>query len=727
MSVMRLPNCLFHEEEEAEVECSTYVRNAVNKVYEELEESFEGLKYTGDREHLARCHTRCSNLFKKMSLVFKIMEHIDAIKETMSSLRATKDRHMNFVSVADSLAYMFEDFKAQAVPPLNIQNTLRFYKDYNLLYPKILVKIRTETDYKEIDRLMHIYLLREDVQHFEKNICEGVLTLRSQHFVFKLTLCGDVMNPEWKLFDIDRQNKVPFLRCLPSEIRKLDFFMGMYSSLEEARTIHSRLTSDGFLKTLVTGTFKDFTLDYIAKLRIQIKEGRLVGVFSFKNDRKYFCEDILHNYELATQNALREIDAGVHFSIENKIAIDDLTFHDIAGLKEHLYKGKDDRVFYNLFVDRKFVKNYRREEFGSRNVFMRKRDDFLCVKLNRTKEINDTNHIDVNLFVGKVLEENHLYYTELHFHNTHGLVLTNYDTSSTHTNTISADALRSFLCKNLGFIFVFFDLMLVEKDLRIILGDEIQIMRGKEKCTIMARNGCYRIEGHAVHNAEDIRSYLVFRSRIKEHEEMRAETQGGVHSFDFNGIRFSLSFAGTTVVTTENKTIAKIMSGDSSTNFFKSCYYLCIYRMLPSFVSRSYLIFNLRMVVRDQVVIKVKDAGTFLVKKSYFTTSHFQLASHDYHYFECKADNVHFFRALRSIYIKERFLVLSDVLRLRKNANAKDLAINFLHKGSSFALCLDDDDLSIVVNGVSIRAGLLDRLRNAFYEGDDIIALLENA
>ncbi|KAL0265569.1 UNVERIFIED_CONTAM: hypothetical protein PYX00_011281 [Menopon gallinae] len=704
MTVIRLRTRLFCKEDSESIDCKHYVHSVVNKVYEELDESLESLRYTRDRKELARCHLGHSNLFKKMSLLFKILKYASVLGKSTEKLRVAREGNQRFVSAADRIAYMFEDMKLRLTPSLNMDTMLRLYKDYRLLYPRIFVRERQIADYSEIHRLIKAYLLKEDTSEFNVCIERGATVLGSAHFVFKLILCGDLRTPKWKLIDVNKQNRALWLAHLPSDMAKLNSFAGLHRSLEEARKIHNVLVSDSFFKGLVKGTPREFSLNYIVKLRLQVKGSRLACSISHGDKTEYLCRDIKERYEQETERVLKSIDKRARFSIEGKICIESARFCSVTELQEYLYREKVNTAFYSMFRSHSFIRNFRKKDFGARNVFMRARQNFVCIRLDSVEEVGEAYCIRVDVFVGKVLENNHLYYTKLHCCYNGGVLLTNScrhaaERDTEGRDTVPASDLMYFVDKNLAMLWGMPDVLFLYEGAAFCLGRTLEIWLGEVHFKVAEENGSFVVNG----------------KQLRTIQSTRIPAKDGCHHYRFRDMEFRLGFADRVVLHSDNSVLARLVPMGDFRRAVAGFYYACLYNIHPTFVCQRYLIFDFRETLGEHVVLRTCNDTTFFVKKSYFATSNFKLSTSNHSYLECSASNTDFFMRLRSIYLKERFMALGRCLKKVVFAEEKKLEIRLAGK-QSILLSLENDHLHIEVDKRTLPPALMHRFQRIFSE-----------
>lgn len=724
MTVVKLQTRLFHREDNETIDCGRYVRNVVNKVYEELDECLESLKYTGNREELARCHLSHSNLFKKISLLFKVLKHASLLRRSTEKLKDAIVGNQNFISAADRIAYLFEDMKLGLVPEININVMLRLYKDYRLLYPKIFVSERQITSYSEIHMLTKIYLLNEDTGEFNVHIEKGAVVLDSRYFVFKLILCGELKSPKWKLISVNRINKALWLVHLPSDVTKLNFFIRLYRSLEEAKKVYYTFVNDCFFRNLVKGTPREFSLNYIVRLKLQVKKGRLACAVSHGDNIEYLCRNIKERYEQETEKVLKNIDQRARFSIERKINMGNVFFCSVAELQEHLYREKEDAAFYSMLKHCKFIKNYKRKDFGMRNVFMRVGLNFVCIKLGRVENEGVMHHIEADVFVGKLIENNHLYYVKLLSRYNGDILLTNscrhaIDWNPECKTTVPANILISFIDKKLDMLLGMADMLVSYRNIVFCMRNTLDIWLGDERFEVTRDRDSFLINGvYTMHNPDNICKFFEFNlinRQLKAVQDMEFSVEGGCHHYRLKDIRFSLVFADKIVLETENSVFSRMVPKGSFVNAIFGFYYIYIYSIHPKFICQDYLIFDFRMTLGDHVVLKTENDTTFLVKKTYFATSSLQLPCFNYFYSECSATNVDFFVHLRSTYLKERFLVLGRSLKKEVCIEKKKFTIHISTK-KSIVLCLENDQLHIHIDGKPLYSNLMTRFVRIFCE-----------
>lgn len=722
MTVIKLQTRLFHRDDSESINCKRYVHNVLNKVYEELDECMESLKYTGNREELAKCHLNHSNLFKKVSLLFKVLKHASVLRKSTENLRDAKEGNLSFISIADRIAYLFEDIKLSLVPEININTTLRLYKDYRLLYPRIFVSERQINSYSEIHMLTKIYLLKEDAGEFNVHIEKGSVLLNTECFVFKLILCGELKSPKWKLIYVNRRNKALWLLHLPSDVTKLNFFVKWYHSLEEAKKVYHMFVSDSFFKNLVKGTPREFSLNYIVRLKLQVKRGRLACTVFNGDNTEYFSRNIRERYEQEIEKALKSIDRRARFSLERKIFMDSISFCSVAELQEHLYREKEDSVFYNMLKHRRFIKNYKRKDFGVKNVFMRVGLSFVCIKLCKVENDEGTHHIEADVFVGKVLENSHLCYVKLLSRYNGDVLLTNScryanDWSLEGKIMVPAHRLMSFIDKKLSILLGMADMLVSYENVVFCMKSTLEIWFGGERFEVAEDRDMLLINGmYSMHKPESICKFFEFNimnKQLKAAQDMEFSVESGYHHYRLKDIKFSLIFADRTILETENTVFYRMVPNGDFVNAVSGFYYIYIYNIHPTFVCQDYLIFDFKMTLGDQLVLKTRSDIAFFVKKSYFATSNFQLSPFNHCYSECSANNEGFFIHLRSIYLKERFLALGRALKKEVVAYKKKQTIS-LTANKNIVLCLEDDQMHIDVDGRPLHSDLMTRFVRTF-------------
>lgn len=105
----------------------------------------------------------------------------------------------------------------------------------------------------EIHRLMRIYLLKEDIGNYE--LKDGILTVKSRFLEFDLVLCGNILNPEWKLFAVktyinNKKIEEKLLKSLSSSLENIIGFIKFYEIRKDAFELFNSLGTDigGFYK-----------------------------------------------------------------------------------------------------------------------------------------------------------------------------------------------------------------------------------------------------------------------------------------------------------------------------------------------------------------------------------------------------------------------------------------------------------------------------------------------
>lgn len=124
---------------------------------------------------------------------------------------------MRIVEMADFLALLFENMKTSFIPRPNFSLALQTYIDHKKLIPlnqlhQNLTSMPESSptdsspggispdDFDIIHRMMRIYLIKENISDFE--IEKGVLFIKSGFFTFELALCGNFLNPQWQLYNV---------------------------------------------------------------------------------------------------------------------------------------------------------------------------------------------------------------------------------------------------------------------------------------------------------------------------------------------------------------------------------------------------------------------------------------------------------------------------------------------------------------------------------------------
>ena len=656
MPTVRLRHFFSKGSEEQTIAFREYMSNVVNAVYWEVAEVMENLRYSKCRSTASEGLVGISLLFRKLSLLFKMLKHVSTVKKVQRSLASAQSRQNNLIFAADNVAYMFEDFKARVRPTLNVERMLRLYKDHSLLYPRILGKGGMLDDYSEIDRLVRVYLLREKMWAFETFLEKGVLLIVSGSFSFKVTLCGDLRSPEWKLFDINRSNKVPFLGILPSHVGKLGTFTRRYSALENARSIYKRLVGDPFLKKLISGTQREFYLDYILGLRVVVKEERIVGIVTFPGGARYFNRDVLDGYEACVGEALRTTDPRATFTIGEKIRIGNNVFNTLSEMKEFLYSTMENRVFYNHFRNFRHVKNYKRRFLGRKNVLVWTYGGFFCVKLNRIREADGVEYVDVELVAGKELEEGCLRWEALYLHHRNRrTVLSNSrkcENASAggggeHTGMIRAEDLEGFVSRNFEGLSILPCLLFLDSRSIITLDGSIIIHIGAHKFEIGTQ--CAREDGrtHPVDGPRGLSELLLFHTNVTEMNTFLSvgAAESG-YRIEIGECTFDVTFSGGLRVQCAENVFRGPARAGCVAKVLGCMQGICRRKMFPTFASLDYMVFDFAASGRGHVVLKSMDGDTFLVKRTEFTVSRLKCRDFDCRYMQCRADNAAFFEAL---------------------------------------------------------------------------------
>lgn len=210
------------------------------------------------------------------------------------------------VEMADFLAMIFEDMKTSFIPKPNFVLSLEAFENpRQLLSKELTIKIENinirptfksfdsdvcgnigdvaaatsincgqskldQSDFDQIHRMMRIYLIKEDISNYE--LSGASLILKSKYFEFELALCGDIKDPEWRLFEVrskiqNRQFEEKLLRTFGSSLKQIVDFTDFFENRRHAQEIFLHLDpgASGFYKSFsgkilnidIVGSFKD--------------------------------------------------------------------------------------------------------------------------------------------------------------------------------------------------------------------------------------------------------------------------------------------------------------------------------------------------------------------------------------------------------------------------------------------------------------------------------------
>lgn len=195
------------------------------------------------------------------------------------------DQGVRMVEMADFIAGMFENMKLSFIPRHNFKMALQAAIDPGKLLIKHSQELFTKKkgadgvlgeggcqapskgsrtagpgdqdliNFEEINRLIKIYLLKENIQNYD--VKEGILFVYSDCFTFELVLCGMYSDPKWKIINIRSANQSTvleqhLLRRIPSTIKDITAFISLHECRRNAQDVFDSLQSD------VTGFYQNF-------------------------------------------------------------------------------------------------------------------------------------------------------------------------------------------------------------------------------------------------------------------------------------------------------------------------------------------------------------------------------------------------------------------------------------------------------------------------------------
>ncbi|ELA48403.1 hypothetical protein VCUG_00012 [Vavraia culicis subsp. floridensis] len=433
------------------VKLSFLVRNMVNRTLQSLNEHLDIVNREELHEYLVH-----------KSKVLRMLAYIDVLKyykqkrrpsrvademadwfEEMKILFCAKCDFRSALSVyfygyegivSNALIEMLRDDDSSG-NALAERNVIKYTEEQN----DVLVDRKAESadDLSAIDTLIRIYLTKEDVSIFKSiEIENGVLTLASDHVTFKLTLCGSHTSPTWTILSPPNINL--HFHLLPVYVKKIEV-------INRQRRIFETY------KDIATGTFYDFEIRVFEEIVLKIKDG--TGIMKAFGEKihggldihwymrwieKWFIGEISNRYEYLKMRYRLwfVIGEGLHLVEENEHTeqpcrfiggLDDKylssanTFYDNREETGHvLFKSLKDfrRYFVNherhpfytalLSIAKRnnisVVRNYQEKDFGTRNVFLRRDANFVCIRCD------DNSH---RIFVGRNVKYNLLRYIEL--------------------------------------------------------------------------------------------------------------------------------------------------------------------------------------------------------------------------------------------------------------------------------------------------------------------------
>ncbi|KCZ76142.1 hypothetical protein H311_02866, partial [Anncaliia algerae PRA109] len=386
MSKITLPTIIFQEETTL-INRDLYeeIQAVVNKTTEDI--AYFSENYVDENE-LQNYYKNQNEFFDNLSSIFYVYAEETKIYEKIEEFTLLKEKNVQRINLADEIAHLFEEFKYNIKPEIDLDLALKIQTNTFIHSEEESFE---DLNYDEMNRLLKIYLLKENLEGIDYKIEDGVLTLYSRLLQIKLTLCGEIENPQWKIFDINRDNKVKYLIELPPSIGKLLDLINIYEGRMECKEAYDVLINDLYFKKFIKGSKHDFEFDFILPLKMKVTQRGLRGIIYVENKKVSFKENVLKNYEKEVERFLKRIDTRIIFSIKKKITIENTKeiFKSLIELNEYLFMEREERCFYSIFNNLKIKRDYLKEKFGNKNVCLLLNKSILVFSLVNLNYSND--------------------------------------------------------------------------------------------------------------------------------------------------------------------------------------------------------------------------------------------------------------------------------------------------------------------------------------------------
>ncbi|TBU11408.1 hypothetical protein CWI38_1222p0010 [Hamiltosporidium tvaerminnensis] len=308
-----------------------------------------------------------------------------------------------------------------------------------------------KNNFKSIELLIKIYLKKEDISSFDSYfIKDGILFLKGNYLTYKMALCGEINNCEWKLLDIEthlRDKRITNLIVnningielkFEEENKKKKSFNSLILFNKIVDANYEARNSYECIKEYVKGTFNDFFVSsfdfylhcfikdiiFYKEIEINGKKKRIESdaISFFENTVK---SEIKNTIEKVQENILRRNKDSFTTFQDFNTNLNEITEYycqniyksDFTSLNElylHIYKTTIERHFYEFFIhlselkNLEIQKNYSDKQFGDKNIFLKKDENFCCFKIESIEE-----EIYIKIFCGHKKKETDLLFVTL--------------------------------------------------------------------------------------------------------------------------------------------------------------------------------------------------------------------------------------------------------------------------------------------------------------------------
>ncbi|KAM0675905.1 hypothetical protein GVAV_000683 [Gurleya vavrai] len=373
---------------------------------------------------------------------------------TKSSIQTLKHFEIINIETADFLAFNYESIRNNFIVESDIETAAKlFLKEKNNLKSKIFIpsiinnlfENENIKNSENIERLMEIFLIKEDISFFEYKIEDFILILNSKNFTVKAVLCAEIENPVWKIIEVKTNFYANLEILLSYSLLEIKNFVMLYEANLESKNIYNKLKNLNFNQAL-KGNFGSFVCccnntnlhgkiinnkfrmifenmsinsleNYAEKLFENIIKQIIKKCF---NDTRInnFCIKCIclhkkickcHNFEILIDDLIYEIISNMNFDLESGLTYKNknITIEEIGN---EFFRKKDETKFdFEIFNAKKII-DYKNINFGIKNIYLERKIFFICIKIEKLIE----EKIFFKLFIGKnqnsLLSYNEIYY-----------------------------------------------------------------------------------------------------------------------------------------------------------------------------------------------------------------------------------------------------------------------------------------------------------------------------
>jgi hypothetical protein len=414
---------------------------------------------------------------------------------------------------------------------------------------------------------------------------------------------------------------------------------------------------------------------------------------------------------------LRKINMGVEFSLLKGISLPPSKwdkkdaykhFKSIEKMEEYLYKESERGGFYGFLRDVScqlklcYQPNFADKTFGDKNVLLRDQERFLCFRLNSITQED----VEVRVFCGMMGKYNFYRFIELELMDVHGIAFAYYNPqrSEKSQGLVPIHAFHELVNQKIGLLFQIHALSTAFSGVPLALEERLSFGYSVENyvfdMAVTDIGGLFQIEirigvMNVLHKTRNIRSlrllikFILLCIRLEREGKSKKLTinfhdLGKSIGVIFRDVTFSIIFEDDQLLLKSNSMsflylmYRKLKESPLEFVDYMYCFSPIIKeRISPSMSTSDSVIFFLRYSTKGPIILKYKDADSFLLLINSFVLHKFKnLRPYGLNYFEINSSEAdRFVKVLKELYIKERLICIQEYCKKDRTVDVGECKI----------------------------------------------------